>query len=306
MALRCEKRRKDAPNSFPLDHLFSLLEKREEDETQKKLLGAEDEKMLWCSDVKRTNSTIRFLLHFGDKDVSNPSFVDFDTTDTREVEKEENEGIPYSSHIVIRSDPEANGHHMILIERASGIHIKAVEAYLRWLLKDENFKIEYENEHKQAQSVFGIVEIFGYKSKLLKDVLRTGTIQDVEFVKEEKVFLNGSDEDGEEAESFLSAKFRLQKKVSEEQGRTWFEHLTGWSRNHGYDENAKMLVRIKTAFGQIKQTEVDPNGDILGSFFVANEQVSGFEEPLPQFYQSPRPDMFEKIEGLFGQYKLPQ
>ncbi|MBY5977257.1 hypothetical protein KUV39_11435 [Phaeobacter italicus] len=302
ISLRCEQRQRGAPSSFPLDHLFELLLHRENQGTQKKLIGRNDEKMMWCTDVDRTNSTIRFLLHFGDKDVSDPAFVNFDTTDTREIPKGENEGVPFSSHIAIRSTPEANGNYMVLVERTSGIHLKSLENYLRWLLKDDNFKIQFENEDRQQRTAYGVVELLGYKSKLMRDVLRTGSLQDVEFVKEEEYHI-GTDENPIRSEQLLSAKFKLQRTVTEQEGRSLFNRLTTWAQTNGYEEGAKMLVRIKTEFGQVKQTEVDPDGDILTSFFVANEQVAGFDDPLPQFYGTPRSDMFQKIESIFQQYQ---
>lgn len=68
---------------------------------------------------------------------------------------------------------------------------------------------------------------------------------------------------------------------------------------HKPDADARMFIRIRTAEGQIRRTEVDENDEnILGQAFIRNEIVNDFAAPLSQAHGALRDDMIDKMSAI--------
>lgn len=127
--------------------------------------------------------------------------------------------------------------------------------------------------------------------------MRTGTLQDIEFIGHEENHKDGLDEDPIVEEIVHEARWEVKKRVTEDQAQTIFGRIGGFLGcfRNGADDT-QIFVRIKAANGQIKRTEVHHNGDeILEQAFVQNEIVNEFDPPLTQRYEVFRQDMIQKM-----------
>ena len=290
---------KNAPHDAPtpaLDETIELAKLRCEEKTHLRRHGVDQSRLMWFSDFVDLPAYYVFLAQVGDQNTTGVSFIDFETFRTRDITKRENEGGHFSAHIIIKKSQSQNGGHLILIERVPGIYLGSVREHFAWLSKDARLLKTYNINGKELQSR-GIFEIDGYTSNTIRDALATGVLQDIEFVKTTSVHEDGLDEDPIIKEELWEAKWTIKEKVSEEQAESVFGKMRQFFRNfRNDDDDAHMFVRIKTAAGQIRRTEVpDDDSAVLEQAFVHNEIIRDFNEPLAQRHKEPRDDVIAKM-----------
>lgn len=169
--------------------------------------------------------------------------------------------------------------------------------HFAWACNDPSYQKEAPGPDGHQRAYRAIFEIDGFQSRTIKDALETGVLKDVEFVSYEEREGAGHDEPDVVEEVVREARWKVGKRVSEEQARNLFararEYLDDWAAT---PEEAQMLVRIKTASGQTKTTQIDSNYDeVLEQAFIQNEVIGGFDERLPSKYENFHEGVLGKI-----------
>jgi hypothetical protein len=296
------RNRKNAPHfapEFSLADLYSAVETRINNNLTDRSYG-KGSRLMWCSRISQDNEFVRLILEVGDKDVSGVSFVNFETRASRDVDKEEDEGGHYSSHILIRRQPDEHGCHLILIEKVPGIQISSVKDHMAWICNDPAFTKEVQDDDGKSKSFRAIFEINGHQSKTIREALQTGILQDIEFVSQEEIHPDGLDEDGIVQEIIHEAKWQVKRRVTEEQARSLFDRIGNFVRDfQGGQDHTHVFVRIKADNSQIKRSEIAQNADeILEQAFVLNEIITDFEIPLNSRHDDFRDDIIQKMMSL--------
>lgn len=258
---------------------------------------SKNSRLMWCADLAEDDHYHRLILQVGDKNVSGVSFLHFETLETRDIEKDEDEGGHYAAHIMIRKAADPHGRHLIMIEKVPGIYLSSVKDHLAWVCKNALYEKEVQDDDGNPKRFRPVFEIDGHQSRTIREALRTGTLQDVEFISHEANHEDGLDEDPIVEEVVHEARWEVKKRVTEDQARTIFGRIGGFLGGfRGGADDTQIFVRIKADNGQIKRTEVHHNGDeILEQAFVQNEIVSDFDPPLTQRYEAFRQDMIQKM-----------
>jgi len=261
---------------------------------------AKDTRMMWCEHVDETNDYYHLLLQVGDKNVTGVSFIDFKTSNTRDIEKEEDEGGHYASHIMIQKTADPCGRHLILIEKVPGIYLSSVKDHFAWACRDPHYEKVAQDDDGADVRFRASFDVDGYQSKTIREALKTGVLQDVEFISHEENFPDGLDEDGIIQEVEHEARWKVKRRVNEEQAKSIFKRIPDFIKGlKGGAAHTQIFVRIKADNGQIKRTEVRHNGEeILEQAFVQNEIVTDFDPPLTQRYEKFRDDMIKKMTDL--------
>lgn len=293
------RNRKNAPHyapEFVVQDLIDALEDRIARNDIHRNYG-KDSRLMWCADIADDDQFHRLILQAGDKNVTGMSFLHFQDLTTRDIEKEEEEGSHYASHILIRKTPDAIGRYLILVEKVPGIYLSSIKDHFTWACNDANYQKVADDDDGQPKTFRPYFEILGHQSKTIREALRTGVLQDIELVGHDENHEDGLDEDPIVQEVVHEARFEVKRKVSEDQARSVFQRAKDFVKDfRGGADDTQMFVRIKAANGQIKRTEVNYDGDeILEQAFVQNEIVTDFDPPLTQRYEAFRNDMIEKM-----------
>ena len=256
-----------------------------------------DSRLMWCSRMGEEEDYHKILIEVGDKNISGFSLLNFGTLQTRDIEKDEEEGSHYSAHILIGKTSDQYGRYLILIEKVPGISISSIKSHMTWACNNQLYEKEVEDEDGNKRWFRPFFEIDGHQSKTIRDALRTGVLQDIEFMSHEENHGDGLDEDPIVSEEVYEARWSIKKRVTEDQALTVFEKAGNFIRDFQRGEEVpKVFVRIKSENGQIRRTEVEHNGnEILEQAFIQNEIVSDFERPLTQRYEVLRDDMVIKM-----------
>jgi len=258
---------------------------------------AKSSRLMWCADLAENDDYYKLILQVGDKNVTGVSFLHFETKETRDIEKDDDEGGHYAAHVLIKKVADQYGRHLILIEKVPGIYLSSVKDHLAWVCKSARYEKEAQDDDGDIKRFRPVFEIDGHQSKTIREALRTGTLQDIEFISHEENHEDGLDEEPIVEEVVHEARWEVKKRVTEDQARTIFGRIGGFLGSfRGGAGDTQIFVRIKADNGQIKRTEVHHNGDeILEQAFVQNEVVNEFDPPLTQRYEAFRQDMIEKM-----------
>jgi hypothetical protein len=300
LILRQDKRAgANAPN-FGIDEVLDIAKQQLAADQQYREFGGES-RLMWFSNFGDHNQYHVFLAEVGDKNTSGVSFIDFPTRTTRDVPKRETEGGHFNGHIAIAKAPGESGGHLILVERVPGIYLGSVKAHFAWLSQDDRLRKSYNDDAGKDRSAKPVFEILGHQSVTIRDALRSGILQDIEFVRYDETHEDGLDEDPVIREVVHQTKWGVKRRVSESEASSLFDQMKAYFRDkfRGDDSEASMFVRIKANTGQIKRTEVlDSKESVLEQAFVHNELVSDFATPLAQRHEMLREDVVSKMLAI--------
>ncbi len=284
-----------APEFVVQDLIDALSDRINRGDTHRQ--HSKNSRLMWCADLAEDNQYHRLILQAGDKNVTGVSFLHFQDYTTRDIEKEDEEGSHYASHILIKKVPDAAGRNLILIEKVPGIYLSSIKDHFTWACNRAEYHKTAEDDDGHPKSFRPYFEVLGYQSKTIREALRTGVLQDVELIGHDENHEDGLDEDPIVREVVHEARFEVKRRVSEDQARTVFDRARDFIRDfRGGADHTQMFVRIKAANGQIKRTEVHYDGEeILEQAFIQNEIVTDFDPPLTQRYEAFRNDMLQKM-----------
>lgn len=294
------KNRRGVPQEepvFSLDEVVSAARSRLGDATHVRSYGSE-KRLMWVSEVQETDADYRLLLNVGDKNASDASYVNFQTQESRDIKKDDDEGGHCNAHVLISKTQDALGGHRIVFEKVPGIYLTSIKDHFTWLCRDEKFKKGYEDTRGQRKETIPLFEFEGYCSSTLGDAIASGSLKDIELVRRKLNFDDGLDEDPLVEESEYKATLRVDKKPDRDQAKAFLSKVAGIFKEkfRNEDSTARMFVRIKAPSGQIMTSEVDPDSsEILEQALVLNEVVRDFNAPLPQRHASITDEMIDKM-----------
>ncbi len=284
--------------SFSLTDLEKAISGRI-DQEQNKRVFSNNRCTMWCENHHIGDDFYKLILEIADQDTTGVSFYDFSTSRTRDITKYKDEGSHYASHILIMKTPDKYGKHLILVEKVPGIFLSSVESHLTWVCNDDNYTKSVVDDGGKNKKYRCFFDIIGYESKTIREALRTGTLQDIEFVELKKNYEDGIDEVPNVKEIFREMRWDIKKHLSEKVAESFFKLIPSKLKELKYKvDDTQLFIRIKTASGQVKRTEakVHVNGeDILENTFVQNEKVTDFEKDLPQRYDNFNREMVQKM-----------
>lgn len=302
VAFRNDKRAPEGAEPFSLNEVMDIAKTRQQARTLCRTY-AKESKTMWLSHIDESDPNYyKLLLHSGDKNIPDASYVDFGTLQGRDIPKEENEGGQYSAHILVKKAPFQNGNHLIYIEKVPNVYLNAVSDYLTWVCREEQFHKTVETEEGKNRSYRPIVEVLGYQSTTLRQALQTGVFEDMEVVSDVH-YAQGVDEDPLIRQETSNIKLSVHKWVSEDQAKSIFGQVK--DRFSDRERQPKFFVRVKSSAGQVKRTQVnlqdaDDLEPVLDCPFVLNEKIEGFSSPLGQRHQAIRADVVQKMIESFS------
>jgi len=241
--------------SFTLEEVMNEAKTRLSEGNHFREHGPDKSRLMWFSNFSDDDQYYLFLAEVGDKNTAGVSFIDFNTRESRDIKKGDNEGSQFTAHVAT---------------------------------DEKGIK-------KNSKPVF---EIDGFQSSTIRDALRNGSLQDIEFVKTDDDYEDGLDEDPIIREKVYRAKWDIKRQVTENQANSIFGKMRAFFRDKFRDgsDKAQLFVRIKTAAGQVKQTEViNVEESTLEQAFIQNEKIEGFDRPLAQRHEGIRQDIIEKM-----------
>ena len=254
-----------------------------------------ESRLMWCSQLVRTDHYFRLMIEVGNKDVTGVSFLNFNTKLTRDIDKYDNEGSHYNSHILIKRESDEYDRHLILIESVPGVSLSSVKDHLIWVCRSPMY--ERVADDVRYRPIFAID---GYQSKTIREALQHGILQDIELIAPRANNVDGLDEDPIIEQVTKEFRLTVNRRLNPPDAQQFFDWLCRRVINlFGPNVAAQAFVRIKGENGQVRKTEIDPNrGDILEQMFVQNEVVSGFDPPLEQRHNTIRSDMVDRMAEI--------
>ncbi|WP_230988275.1 type II restriction endonuclease [Bathymodiolus japonicus methanotrophic gill symbiont] len=188
-------------NNFTLTELFKKIEAIREANNVNMISRSEDNKKeVYLADIKydSENCCWKLLVNITDTTLADEVHRELGSNDdTRKVNAKKNGvGTDFSSHIIIKPDPEANGSWLALYEQSLALPVRLVSSYLNELLKiiaREN-KDDFETDHPKntVDTKGGVKKINtychchfnGHISKQFEDDLNGGFLKSLTLITE--------------------------------------------------------------------------------------------------------------------------
>lgn len=308
VVLRNPRRAAGNAPTTTIDEIFAVATDLLANNKQLREYGQNKSRVMWFSNIEERNGFYWFLVETGDQNVTDFAYLNFQTLKSRDVKKRANEGGHYTAHVAIsKTSITKTSGHLLLAEKVPGVHLASIKDHFTWLTTDPRLQKAYQDDRGQNRIAAPVFEVDGYESGTIGDALRGGTLQDIEFVQMVERHEDGLDEDSVVRQSVHDVRWDVKQQVSAEQAKSVFSKARAFVRSKFRlkpDADAKMFVRIKTAEGQIRRTEVDENDEnILGQAFIRNEIVKDFDTPLAQRHEGLRDDMVKKMEAIANELR---
>lgn len=282
--------------------VMEVAKKRFSSNTYLRQYAKSGSRLMWFSNIVEQNGFYWFLAEVGDQNITDFSLLNFKTLKPRDVKKREDEGGYYTAHVAISTKPlSKTSGHLILAEKVPGVYLGSLKDHFTWLGSESNLHKTYVDKDGHPKTAVPVFEVDGYESGTIGDALRTGVLQDIEFVRTSEHFEDGLDEESVVRQSVHEARWVVKQKVDDAQASSVFSRARAYFPKFGgvVHGDAKIFVRIKTEAGQIRQTEIDPDVEnVLEQAFVRNEIVKEFSSPLSQRHSGLRSDMMEKMIAI--------
>ena len=218
------RNRRNAPHyapSFSISDVFDVLVDRLNRKTMYRSYS-NNSRLMWSALQKEDNLYYYMIFHVGDQNVSGVSFIDFETRLSRDINKKSEEGSHYAAHIVVKKSPDKRGGHLVFLEKVPGLYLSSIKDHLAWAFTDALYQKRAQDDNGKTKHFRPVFDIDGYQSKTIKEALRTGTLQAIEFISVEESYDDGLDEDAIVAEVAHEARWKIRKKVTEVQARKTF------------------------------------------------------------------------------------
>lgn len=296
-------------DKYKFDDVKEILEKKYAADNTKYLFG-KNSKQIRIKKIdtihNKTEKYFCLLLSLCDKSVPDAIYEEFDTGNTRKLVKTEDEGNPFSAHILINEKKLKHDTHSMVIERVPGLSTSVIRRYLRKIFNDKQYMKTYEGKNKNFIPYYPLFQINGHPSNTIRHALSDGILKDIELVSF-NVKNDGFDEIDYIQEVKQKTTLIIKRGIETNTDDGWMENIIKKCRKENRQD---MFIRIETKDKKIKQTRVNTDIDlkkesILDQFFIHNEIVNDFTPSLEQSHEEIRYDLVENmIEIAENNYKL--
>lgn len=246
-------------------------------------------------DIDHDNEFATFLIHYADKNASDPVFGNLDTGELRTEPKLEGEGVAISAHLLIslKSTQPHQNVYLTVLEDVPGLGRTKLRPFLNAIFKkasDFSFSAEDGTQKKCRPAV----EINGHTSQQLRDDLEGGVLSGFELVKYRNV-TGEFDEEG-----FLEEKTRVvtidtKQKLSGLEALNLINRVKERAAGAGY---ANMRVKYKRPEGPQKTITVGTAREDAGDAVSVKSAFLRVETALPQCSETIRIDVVEKMKKM--------
>lgn len=261
----------------------------------------EPSQAMWISEIEECDDFFVALVEHGNKNVADAQYVSMsDPEQRRVIPKQDDEGGHFNSHVLIaKRKIESTGGHLVLIEKTSGVHRSSLWNHFQWIAGDDAIRKERLEPDGTAKPTRVVFLVDGYQSTTLQEAVRTGTFQDIEFVKTEICKADGVDEEHFIKEKIYRNKWQIKRKLSLEAAQGLLKSAFAAKKGlfgAGSDADT-LLVRILSNNGSTKQAEVDEEDNFMEQAFFQSERLD-FDEPLEQRHDGAQDVVTNKMKSL--------
>ncbi|WP_019613509.1 hypothetical protein [Psychromonas ossibalaenae] len=286
-------------NKFTLTEIFKKIEAIREANNVNMVRGSGDNKTeVYLADIEQdiANNCWKLLINVTDTTLADEVHRKIGgTDDTRKVNAKQNGvGTDFSSHIIIKSDPEGNGSWIVLYEQSPALSVKLVSSYLNEIFKRiaKANKDDFETEHpKNIVDTKGVVKKIntychchfnGHISKQFEDDLNGGSLKSLTLITGKIDSVVGYDAQKHTSVKEVQLPIKIDKDEILKAGGNY--KLIDRFRNN--DAKAMNMESIKVSFkddGDVSHTaEIDTTtGQLINSEkYVKKVKIIGFADIL--------------------------
>ncbi|MFM0013724.1 hypothetical protein [Paraburkholderia sediminicola] len=268
-----------------------------------------DDHVYYIKDFDVVDGVYRILINKCDRQLADPRFSDPVNASWRTAAREGNEGLDFSSHILIRPSTDPLGLGLSLVENATGLSIIFIQRFLNALLRDvealcpEAFEfphpdgsVDARGQPKKYRSRF-FFAFDGHPSDALVEALEEGSINGIELITASNR-QGALDTHGYVREVRKTLAIKLGDQINPgsrvDTIKAFFQ-----SRSGAYETARISFVDPDGLSRSVKVTTTDFTVE-AESIFVKRAVIDGFTAPLEQAYEALNPAIIAKMRALLN------
>jgi hypothetical protein len=265
-----------------------------------------DDHIYYVKDLQLVDGNYEMLINKCDRQLADPRFSDPRNSTWRTAARQGNEGLDFSSHLIIRpsADPLASG--LAVLENATGLSIIHVQRFLNALLRDAEAlnpgafefphpdgSVDAQGHPKKYRARFTFT-FDGHPSDALVDALQEGRINGIELItasnKEGQLDAHGY---VREVRRTLAIQLGNQVKRGERVGmlKAFFQ-----GKSAAFEKARISFVDPDGLARTVNVNTADFSVD-AESIFIKRTVIDGFAHPLEQAYETINPAIIEKMRA---------
>lgn len=269
-----------------------------------------DEQVFYIKDLKVDSKGVySILVNKCDRQLADPRFSDPSRSKWRTASRQGNEGLDFSSHILIRpsADPLENG--PTLVENATGLSINFIARFLNALLRDvealqpEAFEfshpdgsVDASGKPKKYRSRFTF-RFDGHPSDALVESLQEGSIHGIELITASNR-AGQLDTHGYIREVRQTLGIKLGDTI--ERGKRVGALKSFFQKKSNVYETARIAFKDPEGLERTVKVATADFTVEADSLFVKRAIIDGFTTPLEQAYEELNPDIIKKMRTLLA------
>jgi hypothetical protein len=287
------------PNKFTLTELFKKIEVIREANNVNMIRGSGDNEIeVYLADIEQDviNNCWKLLINITDTTLADEVHREIGgKDDTRKVNAKNNGvGTDFSSHVIIKSDPEANGNWVVLYEQSSALSVRLVSSYLNELFKrvakenKNDFEIDHPKNIVDKKGEIKMINTYchchfnGHISEQFEDDLNGGSLKSLTLITGKIDSVVGYDAQKHTSIKEVQLPIKIDKDEILKAGGN-YKLIDRFRKN---DAKAMNMESIKVSFkddSDVSHTaEIDTNtGQLINSEkYVKKVKIIGFADIL--------------------------
>jgi len=296
----------DAPNTISTKKAFELLERIPVEQRVKAYSRGNE--IFYIKDWAWDGDNVHLLINRCDRRLADPTFSNPQELQWRTANREEDEGLDFSCHMVVRTNRNPMNTALAIIETATGLSVVVIQRVLNALMREVKILAANEFEFPHPDGAInddGTPHTYkcnftfafdGHPSDELEQDLEHGHLGGIELIDERAVEQH-LDQHGYVREVNKRLQVKLADHVPGGRVRALKNFLQMRSNNF-----AAARIRFKTDGGIGRTVTVRTDDFMVGAetIFVKREKLTDFQTLLQQSYTEFNPEMVAKMQALLN------
>lgn len=281
---------------FPLQYIVDRIEPAYDLGKAECLIGKDEDACVRIQDLKvdKANDAVIFLINYSDEKLANPTLQRIHNKNLRKVEKEHDEGVAVSVHIVISRVQNKFGHYIGLVEYIPGLsklkYLRLFNALFRTYCTD----VVFDEELKRPRKCYPKIDSQILEGDAITDALQEKPLSGVELIKYDLKSID-MDEDDDLSISRQNLFVKPKEKLYGNEAKSWIHRCAKKGNEKKY---SAMRIKFKNTDGKDASALVSTAEVGGGELYFGKKRLINFKLPLDQGSEQIHTELSEDMKLL--------
>lgn len=260
------------------------------------LIGRKEEACVRIQDmdVDEELNTTTFLINYSDSKLSNPALQKIHSDNLRMIDKDFDEGVAISIHMMLSTNINRYGNYIGVVEYVPGLsklkYLRLFNSLFRKYCTDKVLNIKT----KKAQVCYPKISSQLLDSDAITDALKKKPLSGVELIRYDKQSID-MDEDDETIVTRQDLYLKPKGKLFGSSAKQWIRKCAIRGQKNNYTD---MRIKFVNPDGKHVSTTIATSEASAGEFYFAKKRLIKFDIPLNQASKTLHKELCDEMKLL--------